>query len=95
MQNFQIELDNSVSKAKITLLIAQKESFELSVTFGNYPQRPIIFLTPKVINLFSSLEKEFYQKLPSYNNWDSSSPKRISELIQEIKLVLKNKFESN
>ncbi len=94
MQNFQIELDSSISKAKITLSLSEDEIIELNVDFANYPERPIIFLPPSIIRLFKSLEREFYQKISSYNNWDSTNPKRIYELIEEIERVLKDKTKA-
>jgi len=39
--------------------------------------------------------EEFYQKIPSYRNWNPNSPKQIYELVTEIETVLINEYQAD
>jgi len=94
MQHFQIELDSSISKAKIDFSDLFNEKVEVNIDFSNYPERPIIFLPPSLMSKFKSLEKDFYQKISSYENWDASKPKKLYKLMKEILNLIKARIRS-
>ncbi len=90
MYYFQTEFIESVSNAKIYLSITLKDHFIIGINFNNYPERPILDIPTKVLELFDNDLLKFYASLPVYLNWDREKPDRIYELATKIETVLIN-----
>ncbi len=90
MYHFQTEFIESVSNAKIYLSITLKDHFIIGINFYQYPERPILDIPTKVLELFNNDLLKFYASLPVYLNWDRENPGRIYELATEIETVLIN-----
>ncbi len=90
MYYFQTEFIESVSNAKIYLSITLEDHFIVGINFNKYPERPVIDIPTKVLELFNKDLLKFYASLPVYLNWDRENPSRIYELATEIETVLIN-----
>ena len=90
MYYFQTEFIESVSTAKIYLSITLEDHFIVGINFNKYPERPILEIPTKALELFNNDLLKFYASLPIYLNWDRENPGRIYELATEIETVLIN-----
>jgi hypothetical protein len=95
MYYFQTEFIESVSNAKIYLSITLKDHFIVGINFYKYPERPILDIPTKVLELFNNDLLKFYARLPVYLNWDRENPGRIYELATEIETVLINVYNAD
>jgi len=95
MYYFSTEFEGALTHANIYLAITVEATFVIGVDFENYPERPKLSIPLKILELHNHDEGLFFQKIPSYINWDLDNPKRIYELITEVETVLVNMYSAD
>jgi len=95
MYYFPTDFEGSITDAKVYLSITVDAHFVIGIDYEDYPQRPKLEIPPSILELNNNNEGEFYEKIPSYINWDPDNPKRIFELMTEIETVLVNMYSAD
>lgn len=95
MYYFSTEFEGSLTHANIYLAITVEANFVIGIEFENYPEKPKLSIPIRILELFNLDDELFFQKIPSFINWDSDNPKRIFELITEIETVLINMYSAD
>lgn len=95
MYYFSTEFEGSLTHANIYLAITVEANFVIGIEFENYPEKPKLSIPIRILELYNLDDELFFQKIPSYINWDSDNPKRIFELITEIETVLINMYSAD